>query len=153
MIRGCEWHSDTHQHQHSHGLQTPLGPTDTTPRHSGRLFLPRDKNPWSAASAHWRQLNFPSPVISIRFPGQLGYWDLAQKYTICCFQHRTICPTKLEKKCTNLKHVFPDNERENVWMGLQTSQFDPVVSVTVHIGLLINSKVLHKFTTACFSCV
>lgn len=50
-----------HQRHYSHGLQTPLGSTDMTPKQSGWLFLPPDKNPSSAASAHWRQLNFFPP--------------------------------------------------------------------------------------------
>lgn len=65
-----------HQCHYSHGLQTPLGSTDTTPKQSGQLFLPHDKNPSSAASAHWRQFSFfppPSLYQVSRTVGLLGF--------------------------------------------------------------------------------
>lgn len=87
--------SDPHQRHYSHGLQTPLGSTDTTPKQSGRLFLPCDKNPSSAASAHWRQLNFsppPSTVSGFQDSRVIRIWHRWN----CWNQHGRLSP--LEKK-------------------------------------------------------
>lgn len=86
-----------HQQHYSHGLQTPLGSTHTTPKQSGRLFLPHDKNPSSVASAHWRQLNlFPSPstVSGFQDGRVIRIWHRWN----CWIQHGGLYPFEKKKK-------------------------------------------------------
>lgn len=81
MIKGAltaAWKtlSDPHQHHYSHGLQTPLGSTDTTPKQSGRLFLPHDKKSLKCCICSLTSIEFfssPPPLYQVsRTVGLLG---------------------------------------------------------------------------------
>lgn len=69
--------SDPHQCHYSHGLQTPLGSTDTTPKQSGRLFLPHDKKSLKCCFCSLTSIEFlplPPPLYQVsRTVGLLGF--------------------------------------------------------------------------------
>lgn len=69
--------SDPHQCHYSHGLQTPLGSMDTTPKQSGRLFLPHDKKSLKCCFCSLTSIQFfplPHPLFQVsRTFGLLGF--------------------------------------------------------------------------------
>lgn len=139
----------------------PPGSTDTTPKQSGRLFLPQDKNPSSEASVHWRQLDFfplPFTVSGFQDSRVIRIWHRWN----CWIQHGTLYPFENRGiiRCSSFKTNQKTNGFKN---GLQTPHFCPCglhdyfffggsgsiynhIALHFHIGLLIYSKVLHQIS-------